>query len=45
MSYIVSSLGNWKDESGAIITQAILEGQTASLSQVVAGIKHTKQLM
>ena len=44
MSYIVSSLGNWKDESGAIITQAILEGQTASLSQVVAGIKHTKTI-
>ena len=44
MSYIVSSLGNWKDESGAIITQAILEGQTASLSQVVAGVKHTKTI-
>lgn len=44
MSYIVSSLGNWKDESGAIITQAILEGQTTSLSQVVAGIKHTKTI-
>ena len=44
MGYIVDSLGNWKDESGAIITKAILEGQTAALSQVVAGVKHTKTI-
>lgn len=44
MGYIVDSLGDWKDESGSIITQAILEGQTAQLAQVVAGIKHTKTI-
>ena len=44
MSYILDSLGNWKDESGSIITKSILEGQTAQLAQVVAGVKHTKTI-